>query len=535
MSEKAVEPVADSVETAMEPESVQPMSVESESVVEKPPPTTFMDMFGFKPDFSHLCRSDPFFIKKKKSSWWTEIRAGTVTFLTMAYILPVNANLLGIVIPYKKDVVVATAASACIGSLLMGVLANFPFGLAPGMGTNAYFAFTVVLGYGMPWQDALTAVFFSGIFFLVLSLLGLRQLFVRVLPRGVSLSVGAGIGIFLTFIGLQSSQGMGIVVDNPATLVQLNTPLTVDSNYDANKMWISVVVLLLTSTLVAMKVPGAPLIGIIFGTLVAWSECWARKDNSALLYPLGTCGNLNATELVDAGCFCYAPKKVAETADIRNTAGVFDWKAVNDQGFWIAVFTFLYTDILDSTGTFYAVAKKAGYVDQYGNLPKGNANMAYASDAIATIIGSCLGTSTCTTYIESSAGVLDGGRTGVTAITVGLWFALAIPFSPLLSEIPPLASGPILALVGAFMANSMGELDWNDLEEALPAYATLVMIPFTYNIAYGIIAGIFFWIIMQVMLIPYRLVKRKDPLVKFKLLLGGMVTMDSVKAASVQD
>lgn len=493
------------------------------------------DKTGILGDFRHLNFKDPFLMKEKNSRWWREVRAGTVTFLTMAYILPVNVNLLGIAIPYKKDLVIATAAAGCIGSLLMGILSNFPFGLAPGMGANAYFTFTVVLTYVMPWQDALTAVFFSGCFFLILSVLGLRTLLVKILPRGVQVAMGAGIGIFLCFIGLQSSQGMGIVVDNPATLVTLNTPLTVDSNYDASKMWLSVAVLILTATMLAIKVPGAPLVGILFGTIVAWSECWAKKDDSAFNYPVGACNPAqNATLLEDAGCFCYAPTKVAEAAQIENTAGVFQWNAVYDGGFWVAVFTFLYTDILDSSGTFFAVAKRAGYVDKYGNLPKGNANMAYVSDAVATMVGSALGTSTVTTYIESSAGVVDGGRTGLTAVTVGLWFALAIPFAPLLSKIPPLASGPILSIVGGLMMKNIENFEWSDVEEALPAFACLVMIPLTYNTAYGIIAGTMMWIIMQVLLMPYRAFKKQDPLVKFKLLLGpDEETLKSFQDASI--
>jgi len=503
-----------------------------------PPKSGFMklvDTMGIVGDFSHLNFKDPFNMKKRGTNWWTELRAGTVTFLTMAYILPVNSNLLGIAIPHKNDVVIATAAAGCVGSVLMGLMANFPFGLAPGMGANAYFTFTVVLTYGMPWQQALTAVFFSGIFFLILSLLGLRTLFVKIMPRGVQRAVGAGIGIFLTFIGLQGSQGMGLVVDNPATLVMLNTPLTVEGNYDANKMWLSVAVLSLTVCMLVMKVPGAPLVGIVFGTLVAWSECWATKDDSTFNYPIGACTyNMNATAMADAGCYCYAPSRVASTAYIENTAGVFQWSALKDGGFWIAAFTFLYTDILDSTGTFYAVAKRAGYVDKNGNLPKGNANMAYAADAIATIIGSSLGTSTVTTYIESSAGVVDGGKTGLTAVTVGIWFALAIPFAPLLSEIPPLASGPILALVGGMMLQNINGMDWSDLEEALPAFAVLVMIPFTYNIAYGIISGIGLWLIVQFLLIPYRLIKKEDPFVHFKALWHGGELLDESTEAGYE-
>jgi len=355
----------------------------------------------------------------------------------------------------------------------------------------------------------------------VLSIFGVRTMIVKLLPRGGQVAMGAGIGIFLCFIGMQSAQGIGIVKDHPETLVTLNTPLTVGSNYDAYKMWLSVAVLIFTCVLFAINVPGAPLCGIVFGTLVAWSECWATQDNSVFNYPFHACSiGMNATAFQDAGCYCYAPERVAAAGKIQNTAGVFQWNALKTDVFWVSVFTFLYTDILDSSGTFFAVAKRAGYVDKYGNLPRGNANMAYLSDAVGTIIGSCLGTSTITTFVESSAGVIDGGRTGLTAITVGTWFAFAIPFAPLLGKIPPLASGPILCIVGALMMKNIQGFDWGDIEEALPAFCVLVMIPLTYSISYGIIGGTFLWLIIQTLLIPYRMILKQDPFIKFKMLLG---------------
>merc|ERR1712134_97001 len=400
-------------------------------------------------------------MKKKGTNWYTEIRAGVVTFLTMSYIIPVNAIIMSEAMGPENinDLVIATAAVSCIASILMGVLSNFPFGLAPGMGLNAYFAYNVVLTDQIPWHEALTSVFFAGWMFVILSLLGLRTIMLKFIPPGIQLTMGAGIGIFLTFVGLQESQGMGIIKAEPVTLVVLNEPLSLTGNYDAHKMWISVLVLIVTVLLMSMKTPGAPFI---------------------------SCGSAAAVTAGD--CYCYAPEKVAEASNIQRTAGALEFSGINTSAFWIATLTFWYNDLIGCAGTLISCARKANYLDENGEIPKGNANMAFLADALGTVIGSCLGTSTVTSYIESASGIVDGGRTGLTAITVGFCFALAIPFAPLFKEIPPLASAPILSVVGALMFTSVEDFNWGDAEEAIPAFITLILIPLTFNIAYGIIA-----------------------------------------------
>ena len=499
--------------------------------------TTFhkvLMMTGLSADFSHINLHDPFNMKQIGTTWYREIRGGTVTFLTMAYILPVATGMLGTVIPYKSDITIAVAAAGAIGSTLMGLLSNFPFGLAPGMTPNAYFTYTVVLTQGIPWDVALTAVFCSGCLFTITSVLGLRGLLMRIVPRGVSMALGVAVGVFLCFIGFRD---MGWVVTNPSTLVALNFPLTIDTNYDAAKMWLSAGVIVITSVLFVLKVPGAPLFGIIFGTLVAWIECWATKDDSYFQYPLGSCGpTFNATEQADAGCSCRVPPRVAQLATIQNTIAVFKWDMVNSAEFWITVITFFYTDVLDSSGTFYAVCKRAGYVGKDGLLPHARTNMAFLADAIASVIGACLGTSTVSTFVESCAGVVDGGRTGLVSVTIGIWFALAIPFAPIISNIPDLATAPILPIVGALMMQNIMDFDWNDLEEAFPAFAVITLVPLTFNIANGIIGGVMLWLIIQFLIAPIRILRREDPLIKFKMIASPVEpTMAQINEASLAD
>ena len=489
---------------------------------------------GLQWNLDHFNREDPFLIKRRKSSWWTEVRAGTVTFLTMAFILPVNASIMSLAMgqEYRSDLVVATAAVSSISSVLMGLLANYPFGLAPGMGLNAYFVFTVVFQKGIPWETALTAVFFSGWLFLLTTVLGLRNLLLRLIPPGIQLTLGAGIGLFLALVGSVGGGGMGIIAADPDTLVKLNEPLTFEGNYDAAKMWVSVLVLLVTTVMMGMNVRGAPLFGIVFGTVIAWSECWAKgQGGSAFLYPFDACADVGVNGLNGTECFCYAPKEVVAAPAI-GTAGRFSFDVLNNKDFWVAVLTFFFNDLIGCAGTLIAVTRKAGIVDKDGKMPKENTNCAFLVDSVGTIIGSCLGTSTVTSYVESASGVVDGGRTGFAAIVIGLWFLLSIPFAPLVSQIPDLATGPILVIIGTMMCTSIQDFDWGDFEESVPAFITLVMIPFTFNIAYGIIGGTFFWLLVQIFLVPFRLFKRQDPLIKIKLLFASQVSHSKMCAHS---
>ncbi|QDZ23180.1 AzgA purine transporter [Chloropicon primus] len=473
---------------------------------------------GIAFDFGHFNKKDPFWIKEKGSNWFTEIRAGLVTFLTMSYILPANAAIMAIAMGQDKrgDLVIATALVSAVASVLMGLMANFPLGVAPGMGLNAYFVFTVVLQKGLSWQEALTAVFVSGWLFLVTTVLGLRWFMLKLIPHGVQLALSAGIGLFLAFLGTQAGGGMGIIVGDEATLVRLNEPLSVEGNYDAHKMWISALVFTVTVVMMAMNVKGAPLVGIIFGTIIAWSECWAQgPTSSVLLYPFGSCSDVAANGLNGTECFCYAPEKVVDVPRVA-TAGKLSFDILEKKQFWISVVTFYFNDLLGCAGTLIAVTRKASIMDRHGNIPKRQANAAFVADSVSTILGSVLGTSTVTTYIESAAGIVDGGRTGVVAIVVGICFSLSIPFAPLLSNIPDLATGPIVVIVGAMMMTSVEGFEWSNVEDGLPAFLTLLLIPLTFNIAYGIIAGTIFWFIIQIFLIPYRLVKKEDPLKRLK-------------------
>lgn len=481
-----------------------------------------LEILGLKGNFSHLNLKDPFNVKKLGSSYTTEIRAGLTTFLAMAYILPVNSGMLSLAVPdMKEQLVCATALAAFCGCWLMGILSNFPFMLAPGMGTNAYFTFSIVLGRGLPWQAAFAAVFVAGCLFTLLSVTGMRTLLIRLFPEGIKEIIGAGVGLFLTFIAFQSAEGMGFSVADPATLVKLGS-LSPDS-YDSAKMWLSLAVLVITASLLAAKVPGAPLIGIVLGTVICWIEGWAHgTEGSVFGYPFGTGGDSSAKDFR-----IYVPTGIVAKPSLEGLAGAlfegFDW-AFNPETsstFWTAVATFCYTDLLDSSGTFFAVAKVAGLTDSRGNLPLARQNMAYLADALAMMVGSVLGVSTVSTFAESTAGVADGAKTGLASLVTGSCFLLAIPFSPIVSAVPPLASGPILCLLGAMMCSSVKGVDWDDFQESLPAFVAMITMPFTFSIGYGIIAGLGLWISIQLLLAPLRLYRGESPMVRVHKLWGS--------------
>ncbi|RYQ84709.1 hypothetical protein Ahy_B10g104169 isoform B [Arachis hypogaea] len=394
-----------------------------------------------------------FKLSERNTTFTTELRAGTATFLTMAYILAVNASILtdsggtcsvSDCVPLcsdpsiplsnctgpslsikkpdvsckfdpvnpgyaaclektRKDLIVATVASSLIGCVIMGAFANLPLGLAPGMGTNAYFAYTVVGFHGsgnVSYQSALAAVFIEGLIFLLLSAIGLRAKLAKLVPKPVRISSSAGIGLFLAFIGLQNNQGIGLYF-----------------------------------------------------------------------------------------------KKVVDIHSIKSTAGALSFKGINTGHFWEALVTFLYVDILDTTGTLYSMARFAGFVDANGNFQ--GQYFAFMSDATSIVVGSLLGTSPVTAFIESSTGIREGGRTGITALTVAGYFFLAFFFTPLLASIPAWAVGPPLILVGVLMMRSVVEIDWDDMRQAIPAFVTLLLMPLTYSIAYGLIGGIGTYVVLN--------------------------------------
>jgi adenine/guanine/hypoxanthine permease len=395
-----------------------------------------------------------------------EMRAGLTTFLTMSYVLFVNPLVLGnaIVIPNGfAKLLIVTALAAAIGSLLMGLVAKYPFALAPGMGLNAYFAYTVVLGQKIPWQTALGAVFISGTLFVILSLLGARQAVVRAIPNHLKFAVTAGIGMFLAFIGLKNA---GAIVPNPATFVTLGA-------LSSAPVLIAIFGLLATSVLMVRRIPGAILYGILASTILA-------IVTGAHVYP----GPKDT--LVAFGGFGQGI--VALPLWPTGLVGALDIPAALGLGVLAVVFTFFFVDFFDATGTLVALANKAGALDANGDMPRARA--AFTIDGLAAMIGSALGTSTTTAYIESMAGIEEGGRTGLTATVVAVLFLVATVLWPLAGAIPAAATAPALIVVGALMLGSLSMVDWNDYAVSISAFLTMLLMPLTFSIANGVSFGV---------------------------------------------
>ncbi len=392
-----------------------------------------------------------------EANWKTEILAGFTTFMTMAYIVFVNPSILHETGMPLAAVTAATCLSAAAGSLLMGGFARYPIALAPGMGLNAYFTYSVVLKMHVPWQTALGAVFLSGVAFFVLTLVGVRQLILSAIPWELYAAVAAGVGLFIAFIGFRNS---GIIVPDPATTVTLGR-LTDKSTA------LAIFGLLLMGALMAWRVRAAMLIGILGTTAIGLATGVAKWTPQA--YHLG---------------------------DLAATAGKLDVSAALRIGFLEIVFVFLFIDLFDNIGTLVAVGKKAGLFDRAHRIPR--VNRILLSDASATVVGSLAGTSTVVSYIESAAGVAAGGRTGVTAIVTGLLFIAALFLAPLAGAIPAAATAPALILVGSLMAGVVAEIDWADAEVGVPAFLTMMTIPLTYSIANGLAFGFTAFTLMKV-------------------------------------
>jgi AGZA family xanthine/uracil permease-like MFS transporter len=404
-----------------------------------------------------------------------ELRAGLTTFLTMSYVLLVNPQVLGnaIVIPdgFAKLLVV-TALAAAIGSLLMGLVARYPFAQAPGMGLNAYFAFTVVLGQKIPWQTALGAVAISGAIFVVLSILGVRQAIVRAIPNHLKYSVTAGIGMFLAFIGLKNA---GVVIANPDTFVTLGTIVSAP-------VLIAIFGLIVTSVLLVRRVPGAILIGIVASTVIAIAT------RAAVYFgPKGA--------MVPFGGFTNGI--VALPVMPTGLIGALDLHAALGLGILAVVFTFFFVDFFDATGTLVALANKAGVLDADGNLPR--ARRTFACDGLAAICGAFLGTSTTTAYIESASGIEEGGRTGLVATAVGVLFILSMIFWPIAAAIPAAATAPALILVGALMLDGLKSIEWDDYAILISGFLTVVTMPLTFSIANGVSFGVISYALIKVL------------------------------------
>lgn len=385
----------------------------------------------------------------KKHNVRTEIVAGITTFLTMSYILAVNpaifSNLEGIT---GGSVFTATALASLIGTLAMAFLAKLPFGLAPGMGLNAFFVFTVCLGMGYSWQFALTAVFIEGILFIIMTLTNIREAIVNAIPKNLRYAIGGGIGLFIAFIGMQNA---GIIIKDDTTLVALG-------DITSGTALLAIIGLVITGTLYALNVKGAMLIGILATTVIG--------------IPIGI------TEFKGV---------VSMPESVGPIFFKFEWENIFTIDMFVVVFTFLFIDLFNTLGTLVGVCIKAKMVDENGNIPR--LKQAFMADAVATTVGAVLGTSTTTTYVESASGVVQGGRTGLTAFSIAMCFVVALFFSPLFLSVPGAATAPVLILVGMLMMEPVRNIDFDDATEAIPSFICLIMMPLAYSIPAGIMLG----------------------------------------------
>ena len=403
-----------------------------------------------------------FNIKERGSSVGTELIAGVTIFLSMAYILAVNPDLLGMAGLDKGSVFTATAVSAAVASFLMGVLANLPIALAPGMGLNAFFTFAVVKGMGYSVEVALTAVFLEGILFVIFSLFNVRESILKSIPNNLKKAIPSGIGLFIALIGLKSA---GIIVGNDETLVTL-------AKLTEPTVILSIAGVILTVVLFALRVPGGILLGILATTIIGYG--------TKIITPPNNWSNFSPISMPHAPAFWR-----------------FDFSQVLTFKFFVVFFSFLFVDVFDTVGTFVGVAAQSKLHDKDGNIPR--MKMAFLADAVGTCVGAALGTSTVTSYVESTSGVAVGGRTGLTAVVVSALFLLSLFFSPMFLLIPPQATASALIIVGFLMMRTIKEVDFSDPTEGLPAFLTIIMMPLAYSIAQGIVFGIISYVLLKIL------------------------------------
>ncbi len=401
-----------------------------------------------------------FKLQENNTTVKTEILAGITTFMTMAYILAVNPEILSATGMDKGAVFTATAISSLLATLVMAFLARLPFALAPGMGLNAFFAFSVCLGMGHSWQFALTAVFIEGIIFILLTAFNIREMIVNAIPTNIKHAISVGIGLFIAFIGLK---GAGVIVANEATFITLG-----DIVHNTGAI-IALVSLVVTGALLAFQIKGALLIGILFGTVLG--------------IPFGITHLPVSFEVI--------PPSIAPIF-IK-----FQWNQIFTSDMLLVVFTFLFVDMFDTVGTLIGVCSKASMLDKEGRVPR--VKQALFADAIGTAAGAMLGTSTVTTYVESAAGVTAGGRTGLTSLTVAAMFFIALFLSPLFLMIPGAATAPALVLVGAMMMTPIKQIEFDDYTESVPVFLTIIMMPLAYSIAEGIVFGMLSYVILKIL------------------------------------
>ena len=432
-----------------------------------------------------------FKFEEKGATMSGELRAGLTTFLTMAYILVVNPSMLQIAgIPFD-DALFATAIAAFVGCVVMGLWANKPYALAPGMGLNAYFVFSVVLVMGIPWEVALAAVFIEGLIFLIISLpqVGWRTKMINAIPRDLKIATGAGIGMFLAIIGLRE---MGWIQNDPATLVNLAATESWGAGEYAlyqHGAVIAMVALIAITVMMARGIKGAIIYGILGASVYGWLVGAYDPYNDFLAGGAGW-----------AAAEADWPSKVMEWNGLPEESlgaafGAFGDIGDDLAGFLLVLIAFLFVDIFDTAGTLYSVGRQAGDLDEEGNLI--DSDEAFMSDAAATIVGAAVGTSTTTTYIESAAGVEEGGRTGLTAVVVGVLMLSGLLFGPVFQAIPTYAAACALVIIGAMMMKQATEINWDDKEVILPAFLTMVLMPFTYSIADGIAWGVISYVLIK--------------------------------------
>ena len=385
----------------------------------------------------------------------TEVLAGITTFLTMSYILAVNPSMFSLLDGMPGGAVfTATALAAIVGTLAMAFIGKLPFGLAPGMGLNAFFVFSVCMGMGYSWQFALTAIFIEGILFIIMTITNIREAIVNAIPRSLRNAIGAGIGLFIAFIGMQNA---GIIVNSDATLVALG-------EITKGSALLAIIGLVITGVLYVRNVRGAMLIGILATTLIG--------------IPMG---------ITEFKGFVSAPESIAPIFC------KFEWDHIWSLDMFVVVFTFLFIDLFDTMGTLIGVCTKANMMDQKtGHIPR--LKQAFLADAIATTVGAVLGTSTTTTYVESAAGVAQGGRSGLTALVIACCFAVTLFLSPLFLSIPSAATAPVLILVGLLMIEPVTKIDFVNFTESIPAFICIIMMPLAYSVSDGILTGMIFYV-----------------------------------------
>ena len=424
-----------------------------------------------------------FHLKENHTDVRTEVMAGITTFMTMAYILAVNPNILSAAGMDAKAVLIATSLAAFVGTMLMAFLANYPFALAPGMGLNAYFAYTVVLSMGYSWQMALLAVFVEGIVFIVLSLTNVREAIFNAIPLTLKSAVSVGIGLFVAFVGLQNAK---LIVNSDSTLLTYQHFKGETFHSVGIGALLTLVGVLLIAVMLIKNVKGA----ILYGIILTWV--------------LGIICELTGIYVPDAEAGMYSVIPTAfvsfDFSSLGNTFGqVFnlDFTNFNIGNFIVVMFAFLFVDLFDTLGTLIGVASKADMLDEEGKLPR--IKGALLADAIATSAGAVLGTSTTTTYVESASGVTEGGRTGLTAATTAVLFLLASIFSPLFLTIPSFATAPALIVVGFYMMGAVVKINFDDMTDAIPAFLTILVMPLAYSISEGIAIGVVSWTLINLL------------------------------------